>query len=294
MMKPMNAMQTEPTLTAPTLAEPTHLIRPQTLRKSVTAVLGVSIMLGGVVAMSVDLNQQGLGTETLHEWHVDDAISVQNPPNSQNPTGYDRQWSSLGAETYEGKESLAFKKDDYPYVLNETGDPAATAELIDVGTVAKNTGQKSSNQAPMADERVEHLSNKRLTRQVTYRQSYSFESGQVTLNPAKQEALRLWLMQKVPKEEGVRIRISGYADTRGSAQGNWLLSEKRADNVKAWIQSQWKTWGWKTAPVIISAGLGQTNQFSAENANENRRVELSVQPLAYVRRASGDSKNKAP
>jgi OmpA-OmpF porin, OOP family len=68
-----------------------------------------------------------------------------------------------------------------------------------------------------------------------------------------------------------RVRIEAHTDASGSAESNWLLSQRRADAVKAYLVDRGVD-----ASMLQAVGMGSSEPKSAADplAPENRRVEI--------------------
>jgi OOP family OmpA-OmpF porin len=77
---------------------------------------------------------------------------------------------------------------------------------------------------------------------------------------------------KSPELEGVRFRIEGHADARGSDEYNEILSERRANAVRNYLI---RTHG-VDPDRIVAMGKGKRELFrpDAPAADENRRVSF--------------------
>jgi OOP family OmpA-OmpF porin len=76
---------------------------------------------------------------------------------------------------------------------------------------------------------------------------------------------------------GRAVTIAGYTDNKGGSENNRALSQRRADAVKAYLESQGVA-----SDRIISEGKGQNNPVAsndtAEGRANNRRVEITLHP----------------
>ncbi|WP_228486541.1 OmpA family protein [Paludibaculum fermentans] len=82
---------------------------------------------------------------------------------------------------------------------------------------------------------------------------------------------------------GLKIELEGHTDSVGSEEYNQVLSERRANSVRAYLIGQGVP-----ADTVSAAGLGKANPV-ASNSNEsgrlkNRRVEMVVsgEPIGIV------------
>lgn len=102
-----------------------------------------------------------------------------------------------------------------------------------------------------------------------------FENNSFDLKPEAREKLDAYADYMKRKPE-TSIQVNGYTDDRGKASYNQMLSEKRANAVKAYLEEQGVD-----SSRIAAKGMGEANPI-ADNATkagraENRRVELVVE-----------------
>jgi outer membrane protein OmpA-like peptidoglycan-associated protein len=74
------------------------------------------------------------------------------------------------------------------------------------------------------------------------------------------------------------VEVAGHTDSTGSESYNQALSERRADSVARYLQSQGLM-----SERIITVGMGESrpvaDNSTSEGRQENRRVELTLVPL---------------
>ncbi len=76
------------------------------------------------------------------------------------------------------------------------------------------------------------------------------------------------------------IRVTGHTDATGSDQYNLKLSQRRADSVAQYLIAQ------GVAPNrVVATGMGESMPIASNNTAvgraQNRRVEISIQPMGY-------------
>jgi len=76
---------------------------------------------------------------------------------------------------------------------------------------------------------------------------------------------------KGKRGSGRQVRVIGHADASGTAEANQLLSQRRADAVKAYLVQKGAD-----ADMLVAVGVGAKEPKNAANPNaaENRRVEI--------------------
>lgn len=106
-------------------------------------------------------------------------------------------------------------------------------------------------------------------------QSLEFENGKSEILPAMHKDLDKLanFMLDHPK---ISLNISGHTDSQGSEESNLLLSQARADAIKAYLMYRFKI-----DPARIEArGFGSSKPIVEENTDEdrklNRRVEFQI------------------
>lgn len=85
-------------------------------------------------------------------------------------------------------------------------------------------------------------------------------------------------LAKLIIEKKYALALRGYADSLGSYKANWVLSDKRAKEVKTYLVS-------KGVPdnLIVATPFGSTRPVAtnktAEGRQKNRRVEIKINEL---------------
>lgn len=101
-----------------------------------------------------------------------------------------------------------------------------------------------------------------------------FETGKSDLKPVAKENLKemATIMKKYPENV---LTVNGYTDSTGSEKTNEVLSQKRADAVKAQLVANGIS-----NEVVSTRGLGPANPIAdnkvADGRKQNRRVEIEV------------------
>ncbi len=105
-------------------------------------------------------------------------------------------------------------------------------------------------------------------------QNILFETSSAKLRTVSYSGLNqvAKLMAENPE---LKLNIDGHTDNKGNAESNMILSQKRADAVKAYLESRGIS-----ADRMTATGHGQEEPVSdnetAEGRQENRRVELKL------------------
>ena len=77
------------------------------------------------------------------------------------------------------------------------------------------------------------------------------------------------------------LTVEGYTDSRGTANSNIELSQRRADAVRTYLVQR----GYE-ADRIVSHGLGEDSPIADNNSVEgranNRRVEIIIENSTYT------------
>ena len=143
-----------------------------------------------------------------------------------------------------------------------------------IGGVSGAVMDKQDNDLRKAGIRTERDENGNLVVQMTG-ESLKFDTGKATLKPDG-EALLDKLAGVISKYPENRIAIQGHTDNTGSNSVNTVLSQNRADRVKAYLISK----GLPSRCVIASTGFGPdmpvANNNTADGRAMNRRVELKI------------------
>lgn len=99
-----------------------------------------------------------------------------------------------------------------------------------------------------------------------------FDSGKVTINQSAAAALDK-IVTVLEKNMAINLEIQGHTDNRGSKQFNTMLSQQRADSVKAYIVSKGIS-----AKRLTSKGYGPempiVSNDTSKGRKSNRRVEF--------------------
>lgn len=102
----------------------------------------------------------------------------------------------------------------------------------------------------------------------------SFEVGSHELSQDAKQRLDV-VARGLKERPGRAITVAGYTDSKGKPEGNRTLSQKRADAVKAYLESQGVP-----SSRIVSQGRGPNNPVASNKTEagraENRRVEITL------------------
>jgi OOP family OmpA-OmpF porin len=101
-----------------------------------------------------------------------------------------------------------------------------------------------------------------------------FKLGSAELDPESQLILNS-IADIVRRCPGLVIEVSGHTDSDGSAQGNQVLSEARANAVRNYLKSV-SIKGDRVVTIGHGANKPVVPNNSAENKQRNRRIEFAV------------------
>ena len=150
------------------------------------------------------------------------------------------------------------------------------ADALDVGASVPNSAAVSEGLFP--EEKCEQLKAAGFKCQgfkpsVRYSlPATSFKLGSAELPDQLKKQLDVFAeVLKARRGSGKVVRIEGHADASGAAEFNEILSQRRADAVKAYLVSLGAD-----ESMLASAGAGAKEPKNAANplAAENRRVEI--------------------
>ncbi len=106
----------------------------------------------------------------------------------------------------------------------------------------------------------------------TMRINVDYPSGSFEVDPRTRERLQP-LIRKLKILTNVKIDISGYTDNIGTSEANLALSQKRANRMRDWLESEGIA-----ADRLTAVGKGETNFIAsndtAEGRAKNRRIEF--------------------
>ena len=115
---------------------------------------------------------------------------------------------------------------------------------------------------------------------VTFDSGILFATNSSTLNTASKTSLSQFATS-LKNNPDTDVEIYGHTDSSGGDKVNVPLSQKRADSVKAFLESQSVM-----NSRMATAGLGSSQQIATEDAKGvqalNRRVEIFIIPNAKM------------
>ena len=104
-----------------------------------------------------------------------------------------------------------------------------------------------------------------------------FDVNKTNINPAAAKGLDRngTLLKDNPK---VKVEIGGHSDSTGSSKANQVISEKRAQSAKKYIQDKFNI----PADRMVTKGYGSEKPIADNKTQEgrakNRRVEFRTLP----------------
>ena len=105
----------------------------------------------------------------------------------------------------------------------------------------------------------------------------TFKTGSSELDPSFYKVLNS-VNLVVKKYDKTVVEVAGHTDNTGAAEYNQQLSERRANSVAQYLESQGLA-----SNRVVTVGAGETrpvaDNATAEGRQANRRVELTLTPL---------------
>jgi outer membrane protein OmpA-like peptidoglycan-associated protein len=140
-----------------------------------------------------------------------------------------------------------------------------------VGQVKTEADQATQGVSDV-NNRVTNLDNYQTTDSVTV--YFKFNSAVLSAD-AKRDLDSL--AQKAQAQKGYMIEVAGFADTKGKADRNQVLSQNRADAVTRYLEQQGNI---PIHRILSPAGMGTSHEAApndtADGRKMNRRVEVKV------------------
>jgi outer membrane protein OmpA-like peptidoglycan-associated protein len=149
---------------------------------------------------------------------------------------------------------------------------AATAR--DQAAAARDQAAAANDQAAAAQAQLAELQAKQTERGMvlTLGNNVLFDTNSDTLKPGADESLNR-VAQFLQTQPGVRVRIEGHTDSRGSDSYNQALSQRRAQAVASALMARGVDAS-RVQPVGRGMEVPLATNDTAEGRQQNRRVEL--------------------
>jgi outer membrane protein OmpA-like peptidoglycan-associated protein len=153
---------------------------------------------------------------------------------------------------------------------------AASPRVASASKPSQSTTQQVASSTAPTVTRTQSTSAPARTPTVTLKSDLAFGFNSSTLSPEAKAAVATVAKQVRTAGLTGRIYVDGYTDDIGSAAYGLVLSQRRADAVSTYLQSQLLG-----APVsIVSAGHGEANPIAsnatAAGQQQNRRVTITL------------------
>ncbi len=153
---------------------------------------------------------------------------------------------------------------------------AGAADKLSVEQQARRDAEKRAADALAELAKVAMLKEEPRGLVITLSGSVLFASNQATLLPAAESRLNQVADSLMSTSKDRRLIVEGHTDSKGTADFNMKLSQRRADSVRSYLISR----GYP-ADLIEARGIGKVRPIadnaSAEGRANNRRVEIIVQ-----------------
>jgi outer membrane protein OmpA-like peptidoglycan-associated protein len=166
----------------------------------------------------------------------------------------------------------------------------AIAGAVVGGTVGNIIGRNMDRKAAELEEEMEGVTIQRVEEgiAVSFDSGILFDYDSSTLRPASHENLRK-LTTIINRDDDTILMIVGHTDSRGDANYNMSLSERRARAASSYMISQ----GLPSSRIQI-VGRGETEPIADNNTDagrqNNRRIEVAIfASPQYVERVRNES-----
>lgn len=142
----------------------------------------------------------------------------------------------------------------------------------------ENSSKKQKNHTPITPTNTQNTNNSQLCQEsiklILSKEKINFSYNSAEISVSSYPALDKIVMI-LNECSTSHITIEGHTDSDGKAEYNKILSQKRADSVKNFLESQ----GVSSAR-LTSIGYGESKpllpNISKENKSKNRRIELKI------------------
>ena len=217
--------------------------------------------------------------------------------------GLKLKYYGTGSPNQVSVDSIYFERDDLTLAkviragLNPTAQQVATnVQNIETNRqgVATNQGAIAVSQQEIAANRERIASNQQNINEVARSTSkrfselgqYSvkdqttvyFETGESAISDEQKQALAALAKEALENDnKAYLIQVSAFADSRGSAESNQVLSKERAQAVVAYLLQEC---GIPVGRIVAPGAMGETNPAASNETKEgqaqNRRAEVKL------------------
>lgn len=166
------------------------------------------------------------------------------------------------------------------FLFNLLKDKTFNVRLVKEGYLTKNIQVSTFNIAPGVQDIKEVIEIEPMKVGVSFSLKILFDTGKWNIRPDAAQELDEKALTFLNDNPGVKIELSAHTDSRGRAESNMTLSQRRADSAVQYLISKGIS-----SNRMVAKGYGQTLlinkckpgvKCSEEEHQENRRVEIKV------------------
>lgn len=166
------------------------------------------------------------------------------------------------------------------FLFNLLKDRTFNVRLVKDGYLTKNIQISTFNVAPGVQDIKEVIEIEPMKVGVSFSLSILFDTGKWNIRPDAAQELDEKALTFLNDNPGVKIELSAHTDSRGKAESNMTLSQRRADSAVQYLISKGIS-----PDRMIAKGYGQTQLINKCKPGitctelehqENRRVEIKI------------------
>ena len=177
-------------------------------------------------------------------------------------------------------------------IAGNTAVGAAIGAAVGAGTgaiIGKHMDKVAAEAAKVENAKVEEITDANGLKavKVTFDNGILFPVGKYALQAAAKNELSKF-SNVLKNNADLQVDIQGYASSDGSNEVNQVLSNNRANSVKAYLVN---TCGVPSSQIKSARGFGETNLITNADGTENVKASRRVEVYLYASQAMIDKAN---